>query len=173
MERTERLVIVRPALEHFDALAERGRDGLAALIGAEVPQEWPLFPESIARPEQVPEDTSPWRPYWAVHAADSVLILEGGLVPPDESGEAVFGYGLVPAYRGKGLATEFARFLVVTAFAHPEARAVGARTFPAGAVSPEEGFPADPSIAVLERLGFACVERGELWHWRLDRPPEV
>lgn len=157
---TDRLDIVMPTLAHFTAF-EQGR--LGELIDAEVPGIWPVFPESAALPDEEPQ--SPWRPYWAVHRADRVLILEGGLITPDEDGQVEFGYGLLPAYRGQGLATEFARRLIDIA-AGGHATAVTAHTYPADAVSPE-GFPANPSIAVLTRLGFSCIDRSEFWFWRL------
>jgi ribosomal-protein-alanine N-acetyltransferase len=162
---TERLEVLAPSLIHFTAFGQDGREGLGAMLGAHVPEEWPVFPESAAMPDQ---DLHPlWRPYWGVHRADRVLILEGGLAPPDSNGQVEFGYGLIPPYRGQGLATEFAAFLVAKASAAPEIKAVTAHTFPAGTVSTEEGFPADPSIAVLTRLGFSCIHQRELWLWRL------
>lgn len=162
---TDRIDIVAPSLTHVSAFHEGGRPALANLLGADVPEAWPVFPESAAVPEQ--DFHSLWRPYWGVHRTDRMLILEGGLVRPDGDGQVEFGYGLVESHRGQGLATEFAAFLVDVALAAPETRAVVAHTYPAGAFSPEEGFPADPSIAVLKRLGFTCTETGQLWLWRL------
>jgi len=152
-------------MEDLHALRDAGPEALAARLGVLVPPEWPVFPESVTPPEWI-DDTAPWRPYWGIH--DGTLILEGGISPPDATGEVMFGYALVPAYRGRGLATQFAGALVDIAFGDERVRAVGATTFPAGAVSPE-GHPADPSIAVLRRLGFTCVDHAEHWHWRLNR----
>jgi RimJ/RimL family protein N-acetyltransferase len=164
---TDRLRLLAPSLPDFAVFTDAGRTGLAARLGVTVPPDWPVFPESTQPPERL-DETQPWRPYWAVHTADNTLICEGGLVPPDPNGEVIFGYGLVAAYRGRGLATEFASALVGLALADARVRAVGAFTFPAGAVSPE-GHPADPSIALLRRLGFATVDEGEHWRWRLSR----
>jgi len=78
---------------------------------------------------------------------------------------AEIGYALVPAYRGRGLATEAAQGLVDYAFSHPNVNTVDAHTLA------EE----NPSTRVLERLGMKHIDTvqdpdvGDVWHWSMNR----
>lgn len=159
---TVRLRIFVPSPDDVRAFRDGGRDALAARLRVAVPAGWPVFPETVEAPGQ----------WWGIHTADTTLAVEGGISPPDAEGTAVFGYAVVAGYRERGLGTEFAGALVEHARESGRVRALDAYTFPAGAVSPE-GFPADPSIGVLTRLGFVLVDRGEHWHWRKDLAAEV
>ncbi|MFF0432509.1 GNAT family N-acetyltransferase [Streptomyces sp. NPDC004327] len=58
-------------------------------------------------------DPGPWRPYEIRRLADGVAV--GGIGfhgPPDETGAVTVGYGLVPAVRGQGYASESLRALI-------------------------------------------------------------
>jgi [ribosomal protein S5]-alanine N-acetyltransferase len=163
---TERLRILAPTLADLHAFRGGGRDALAARLGVAVPADWPVFPETVEVPERI-DEAKPWSTCWGIHVADATLAVEGGVSTPDAEGAAVFGYAVVADYRGRGLATEFANALIGVARGSGRVRAIDAYTFPAGAISPE-GFAADPSIGVLNRLGFVRVGQGEHWHWRKD-----
>jgi [ribosomal protein S5]-alanine N-acetyltransferase len=81
--------------------------------------------------------------------------------PPDDAGTVMIGYGLVPAARGHGYATEALRGLVSYAFEHPSVR----------------DMVADPlrdnvaSHRVLEKAGFSRTHATEESYWyRMSRP---
>jgi ribosomal-protein-alanine N-acetyltransferase len=59
--------------------------------------------------------------------ADETLIGETGFHgPPDASGTVEVGYSILPAYRGRGFATEATRALIRAALARPEVRRITA-----------------------------------------------
>ena len=142
----------------------RVKKGLEPLLGASVPDNWPVFPRAVPYVyEQLRSDPSSvgWWTYLFVHAGDRVLIGEGGFKgKPGESNVAEIGYAIVPEYRQRGLATEAARGLTGWAFSHPNVSAVVAETLPEG----------HGSIRVLEKLGMRLVgTTDEVLRWRLDR----
>ncbi len=69
--------------------------------------------------------------------------------PPDADGVVEIGYGLLPAWEGRGLATEAARELVRRAFADPRVGAVAAETLP----------HLVGSIRVMEKCGMTFERR--------------
>jgi RimJ/RimL family protein N-acetyltransferase len=78
--------------------------------------------------------------------------------PPDEEGQVMFGYGLVPAARGAGFATEAVARLVEFCREHPDVKAMLADTLKDNA----------PSQRVLDKAGFEFVrEDEELFYYRL------
>lgn len=79
--------------------------------------------------------------------------------PPDEQGQVMFGYGLVPGARGSGYATEALAALVAFCRSHDGVRTMVADT--------EAGNTA--SQRVLDKTGFALVkEEGDMCLYRLD-----
>jgi ribosomal-protein-alanine N-acetyltransferase len=72
------------------------------------------------------------------------LIGSGGFTSPPVDGTVAIGYSLLPAYRGKGYATEAVRALTDWAFSHPTVLKIIAETLQDNR----------PSIRVLERAGF-------------------
>lgn len=102
-----------------------------------------------------------WGAWLLVLRDDPTVIGDAGFhAPPDEAGEVELGYGLAPAYRGRGFATEAVEALCAHAFADPRTAAVVATTVPGNL----------PSARVLERCGFAPVElHGDHVRWRRDR----
>jgi RimJ/RimL family protein N-acetyltransferase len=152
--------------EHYDAL-RRGKDALGAALGVRVPPEWPTFPESIMAFEEVVKGDAEWHGWgtWlVVHAADRVLIGEGGYGgPPDEARQVEIGYAIVPAYRGAGYAGEFASALARRAFADPRVAAVRAGTEKVGA-------DAEASMAIARRLGMRRIaDAPEGFVWLVER----
>jgi RimJ/RimL family protein N-acetyltransferase len=88
---------------------------------------------------------------------------------PDASGMVELGYGIVPAYEGRGYATEVATMLVAWAFASGEVRVVRAHTLP----------ETNASTRVLGKCGFGFEgevedpEDGRVWRWeRLPDDPK-
>ncbi len=95
-----------------------------------------------------------------------MLIGSGGYKgKADDAGVVEIGYGIAPAYRNRGLATEAAQGLVDYAFSQPHIKYVDAHTL----------AEVNPSTKVLEKIGLKNIEsltdpdEGEIWHWRLER----
>jgi len=79
--------------------------------------------------------------------------------PPDEEGQVMFGYGLIPGARGAGYATEALAGLVAFCRSHDEVLVMVADT--------ETGNTA--SQRVLDKTGFAMVkEEDGLYFYRQD-----
>lgn len=122
------LVALRPPLARV-ALEDRAR--LGRVIGARVPETWPgadflrMLPRIAEGVEETSSGAEPTR--LVVHAADETLIGETGFHgPPDASGTVEVGYSILPAYRGRGFATEATRALIRAALARPEVRRITA-----------------------------------------------
>lgn len=116
----------------------------------------------LAAMAEADEETLAWHTYWlVVVAADRAGAGFAGFKgAPDETGLVEIGYGIEPAHRGQGYATEATAGLVEWAFSFPACQAVTARTLPDN----------EPSAAVLRKLGFRrCgMEDGELL-WRREK----
>lgn len=158
--RTSRLELV-PATAALLAAELGSREMLAGLLGATVPTDWPpgehdrgavefFRARLVERPDAVG-----WYGWYAVlrlpAPASSVLIGSGGYFgPPDAEGTVEIGYSILPAYRGRGFATELARALVDRAFSIAGVARVVAHTTPENVAS----------VKVLERCGFRPVGPG-------------
>jgi [ribosomal protein S5]-alanine N-acetyltransferase len=121
------------------------------------------FDGALANALAALEDGMPaqWSTHLFVHAADRALIGLGGYTGPPENGAVEIGYGIAPAYRGRGLATAAAAELVA------RARAAGVRTVLAHTLAEP-----NPSTGVLTGLGFTRTaefdsEDGRIWRWEL------
>jgi ribosomal-protein-alanine N-acetyltransferase len=85
--------------------------------------------------------------------------------PPDPAGLVEIAYAIVPAYEGRGYATEAARALVEFAFASDQVRVVRAHTLPVS----------NASTRVLQKCGFYHAEDvvdpkdGPVWRWERPR----
>lgn len=102
-----------------------------------------------------------WWTHLFVHAADRALIGLGGYTGPPDDGTVEIGYGIAPAYRGRGLATAAAAELIA------RAGAAGVRTVRAHTLARP-----NPSTGVLTALGFTRTaeidsEDGPIWRWEL------
>jgi ribosomal-protein-alanine N-acetyltransferase len=144
----------------LEAVLEDRREEAAALLGIELPDEFPSQGERSflgLRLRQMREDErfQTWCP--------NAVVLDGRMIghagyhgPPGVNSarnEAAveFGYNIFPSWRGRGYATQAAVMLMELA----EQRA-GIRHFVL-AVSPTN----DPSLAIVRKLGF--VRTGEQW----------
>ncbi len=165
---TARLILVPLKAEHVTAFGA-GRQALSALLGVEVPPEWPVSPESLTcwqgRPEKLGQ-AGGWAAYLFIHRQDGILVGDGGFKGrPDSAGEVEIGYALVPAYRGRGLATEAARALADLAFEQPEVTGLCAETL-------TDGYA---SMRVVQKLGLTFDKlvhsqaEGDVFRWRASQ----
>lgn len=146
--RTERLALVALTPElACAALEERAK--LGHMLGARVPETWPGADFARVLPRIA---RGSWQEAGLtrliVHAADETLIGETGFHgPADASGAVEVGYSIVPAYRGRGLATEATRALIRAALTRPGIRRIIAECLDDNLAS----------LRVLEKLGMQRV----------------
>jgi RimJ/RimL family protein N-acetyltransferase len=143
-----------------------GNAGLARLLEARVPDDWPpetladALPWFLARLESQPEQAGWWG--WYALAADApaspepaaqpgscagrgrVLVGSGGFRGPPVDGAVEIGYSVLPEFQGQGYATEIVRGLVGWALSQAGVSRVTAET--------EWANPA--SAQVLRKAGF-------------------
>ena len=105
----------------------------------------------------------PWVHGYAIVDRDSSSVIgsAGFKGRPDAEGVVEIAYGIVPAFQGRGYATETAQALVVYAFGCGGARLVRAHTLPTP----------NASTRVLVKCGFNHIgevvdpEDGLVWRW--------
>lgn len=136
---------------HYARCALEDRALLASMLGATVPENWPNPDLAEALPYFIDSLTAiPALSTWialAVEKTGNVLIGSGGFLGlPEEDGTVELGFGLVPAYQGKGYATEIAQEMLRRAFREPTVRGVRGRCLPDN----------QPSMRLLQRLGFTA-----------------
>jgi RimJ/RimL family protein N-acetyltransferase len=135
------------------ALLDGRHDHANALLGADVPADWPdatdqghlrmWLDEMAARPEH-----AVWRARALVPKGRTARMIghAGFHGPPDDKGMAEIGYTIFEPYRGQGYATEAARRLMEFA------AELGVKTLRAS-VAPGNA----PSLAVVKKLGLERV----------------
>jgi [ribosomal protein S5]-alanine N-acetyltransferase len=173
---TERLILIASVLPHLDAELE-SPEALGHLLHAHVPEGWP--PGEYDRPaieffrsrlSENPEAAG-WYGWYAVRKGDAaepaVVVGAGGYFgPPDVDHTVEIGYSIVPAFQGRGYATEMVRALVDRAFSVPGIVRVIAHT----------NQENKASIKVLEHCGFSLIgpgrEEGTIL-FALDRPMDI
>ncbi len=173
--RTARLHLVagNEALSRAE-LEDRSR--LAALLGAEVPPEWPppLNDEASIRfsleMHRTCHDTGGWANWYFLlesSAGHRIAVGNGGFRgPPTPAGRVEIGYSILECHQRRGMAKEAVDALVAWAFANKRVRVVQAQTLP----------ELEPSIRVLEKCGFHFVGPGSdegAILYELPRPPEI
>src|SRR5512143_1157513 len=134
MLRSSRLSLIPATLDLVRAdLA--GPAALAAALGHPVPSSWPpeLYDDpakqwTIAALERDPSQAG-WLLYYIV-AEDGHLAGTAGYKGAPRDGVVEIGYGILPDYQRRGLATEAAGALIEHAFREPGVRAVIAETLP-------------------------------------------
>ncbi len=177
---TERLLLVPVTPEHVDAFF-KSRAELGKLLGAAVPDEWPVAPEIMEYWREKAGDLdrdAGWAGYFFVQRDKRGVIGDGGFKrPPDTEGTVEIGYAVVPAYRRQGYGTEAVKALIAWAFNHPELKSITAETLPRS----------KESMRLLEKLGFSYqgirqdTREGMLFLWQMNReeygnppkPPET
>ncbi len=153
--RTDRLRLVLETTEEVLGRIE----AMSPAERAEVSPEW------LARLRASTAD-DPWtHGFSMVDRADGRVIGSCGYKgPPGPDGVVEIAYGVDPAHRGRGYATEAARALVAFAFGSGRVRLVLAHTLP----------EPNASMAVLRKCGFTWVgevvdpEDGSVWRWEKD-----
>jgi [ribosomal protein S5]-alanine N-acetyltransferase len=132
-------------------------DGLRDfIVSAEVSPAWLTGLRASAAAD-------PWVHGFAVvhRQSNSVIGSAGFKGPPGEEGIVEIGYGIVPAYQGRGHATAAAAGLVAFAFGSGRVRLVRAHTAPTP----------NASTRVLAKCGFNRIgevedpEDGLVWRW--------
>jgi len=173
MIETPRLQLIPCELHHFEAVLTDQRQ-LEQMLGVTVFDDWFDFPgvagieamQSMYEYLKANPDVLGWWTRLFVHAKDKVLIGLGGYKgKADETGMVEIGYAIIPAYRGRGLATEAAQGLIDHAFAHEHVKRVDAHTL----------AERNASTRVLEKLGMKFMGEAndphvrEVWHWSVQR----
>ena len=169
---TDRLTLVAYSPEHLLALIEGEKPfeeqfGLPAadgprsfVVSDEVSPEWMAqLKASVA--------VDPWLHGFAVvhRQSRSVIGNVGFRRPPDPDGTVEVAYGIVPAFEGRGYATEAAEAAVAFAFSHTHVQRVRAHTLPTP----------NASTRVLAKCGFERIgevedpEDGLVWRWERGR----
>jgi ribosomal-protein-alanine N-acetyltransferase len=98
-----------------------------------------------------------WYTHWQIVLRQENRII-GGLCfkgPPDQSGEVEVGYGLEPAYHGRGYMSEALRASVKWALEQPDVAAVISETVTSNAASQR----------VLKKSGFVLYEETDQYLW--------
>lgn len=164
---TARLRLIPCAAAVARAAETGGADAAEQLLGVQVHPSWPsadLREILLGYADAVDEDPSMlgWGLWLIVDGRAKYLVGDVGFKgPPGPDGSVEIGYGIVPPFRRKGLATEAVRGLLAWAWAQPGVRQITARCF---AVN-------EASIGVLTKLGFE-LQGGEagILDWTLDAP---
>lgn len=106
---------------------------------------------------------APFGQFQVIRRDDETVIGDIGFhAPPDELGEVEVGFGIVPAQRRRGHATEALRTLLDWALAHPEVRTVHADTDLVNLASQ----------SVLARAGMTLVaDEGDRKRFEIHAPP--
>lgn len=126
------------------------REQFSILLNAKIPDSWPI---EVMKDAQVPlakalEDgsTVPGWSMWYIMYLKALCGVIGFYSKPDTTGSVTVGYGIVPEWERRGIATEALEGLVDWAAATGEAKSLRATTF--------EYHPG--SIRVLEKNQFVC-----------------
>jgi RimJ/RimL family protein N-acetyltransferase len=152
---TPHLDLVASTLLHVDA-EMAGRDQLASLLGVVVPKDWPpagvdrdVLGQVRSRLAAEGQPSVGWYGWYAVSrrtALQPPTLVGGGTFfgPPDGHGRVEMAFGVLPAFRGRGHATEMATALVDHALSQPSVDCIVAHARAADR----------PTLAVLLRCGF-------------------
>ncbi|HLE95762.1 MAG TPA: GNAT family N-acetyltransferase [Candidatus Thermoplasmatota archaeon] len=155
--RTDRLVLVAATRETC-AVPLDDHAALAKHLEADVPAAWP--------PELCDDDARRWTELnlaehpelagwytWFVLAPEgerrTLVGLAGLKGPPADDGWIEVGYGILPAWQRRGIATEATAALIAWALRDPRVLHVAAETYPHLVAS----------VRVMEKLGMRLVAR--------------
>jgi ribosomal-protein-alanine N-acetyltransferase len=161
----QRLHIEPATADHLRALIA-GAEAFRDAYGLTVVDGYLEFPEALQSSlTWIREDgvAPAWGTHLFIHADDQALIGLGGYKGPPSDGVVEIGYGIAPAYRGAGYATEAARVLI------ERARNAGVTKVIAHTLAEPNA-----STRVLGHHGFtrtATVEDPEVGTtWRWEKP---
>jgi RimJ/RimL family protein N-acetyltransferase len=154
---TARMRIVPTTAELVRAEIADHRE-LGRLLAARIPPDWPpeeaadALPWFLERLEAAAGRDTGWYGYYGVALEGvpdaPVLVGGGGTLGPPADGVVEIGYSLVPAFQGRGYATELVGAIVAWIAEDPRVSRITAET--------DAGN--EPSRRLLARLGF--VESG-------------
>ena len=162
-----RLIEATP--DHLEALL-RSRAGLAGLLGSDVPDGWPVFPEAIeftlTALRENPDERGWWMHFF-IEAETGRMVGSGGFAGPPSHRTVEIGYEIAPGFRRRGYGSAAATALVAKARSTGLVDRVIAHTLP--------GDPA--SSGVLRVAGFEHIgevpdpEQGSVSEWARPVPP--
>ena len=158
MIRTQRLRLIPASIETLTAELS-GRESFECSLGIPVPENWPPELYDRAATEYSYEclksnpEHSGWGVYYIIldNGNGSVAVGTAGYKgPPDAEGSVEIGYGILPEFQRRGIATETAKGLIHNAFQHTDVRRVYAETLP----------ELTASIGVMVKCGFRFIGEG-------------
>ena len=159
-------VVIRT--ESLELVLETTEQVLARIAALSPAEQAEVSPGWLAR-VRASTSADPWtHGFSIVDRAKGVVIGSCGFkAPPDPEGVVEIAYGIDPAYRGRGYATQAAKALADFAFGSGLVRLVRAHTLPSNAAS----------ARVLAKSGFERVglvedpEDGTVWRWERRKGP--
>jgi ribosomal-protein-alanine N-acetyltransferase len=156
------LLALIESVEQFEAqVGLRAAEGLRDfIVSDEVSPAWLERLRASTTPD-------PWTHGFGIVHRESGRVIGGTgfAAPPDAEGMVEIGYGIVPAYQGRGYATEAAAAITAFAFGSGIVRRVRAHTLPGNVAS----------MRVLEKCGFERIgevevpEDGRVVRWERGR----
>lgn len=117
----------------------------------------------IAKMTEAARSIHAWHTYWLIVIAEESYGagLAGFKGYPGSRGEVEIGYGIDPAYQGKGYMTEAVRALIDWAFREPDCQSI---------IAPETQKSNVASNRVLEKVGMHIYHETDVaLYWRIDR----
>jgi len=117
----------------------------------------------ISKIRMAEESFHPWFTYWLIVISEKPygVGLVGFKGHPDSKGEVEIGYGIDPAYQGKGYMTEAVRSLIGWAFQHEDCLSV---------IAPNTQKSNVASNRVLEKVGMKIYhETTDALFWRSSK----
>jgi RimJ/RimL family protein N-acetyltransferase len=117
----------------------------------------------LSKMAQADEKDHAWYTYWLVIVTSQLAGagLAGFKGIPDSQGEVEIGYGIAPAFQGKGYTTEAVQALIDWAFQAPECKSV---------IAPHTKKSNVASNRVLAKVGMRpYAETAEDISWRIDK----
>ncbi|CAA9560909.1 MAG: GCN5-related N-acetyltransferase [uncultured Thermomicrobiales bacterium] len=156
---TERLTI-RPFARDLMLTAIADSTKAGARLGLRVAEGWPNAAERDALPFLADElarqpGLAEWGMQILIHTEEAIIIGTAGFKgKPLDNGTVELGYGIAPAYQGRGYATEAVRGLIAWAFTQSQVKRVFANCLPENAASArvltKAGFqPLPPTVGYL------------------------
>jgi len=161
---TQRLHLI-PCSEEMAQAAISDRPRLRGPLDGDVPENWPDedlrdFLHVYARQLEADPELLGWGTWLILHPDQHTLVGSIGFKGKPDRGAVEIGYGIVPAHRRQGYASEAARVLVAWAFTQPAVTRVLA----------ECDRDNRASIRVLAKIGMQLTgEDGDLLRWELRR----
>lgn len=144
------------------AITADHKEKLSKLLNANLSPTWPSEDtKDIASfyGQQLVSDPSlfGWGMWILIHKEKNMVIGDVGFKgKPDERGSVEVGYGIVPAFRNQGHATDAAQLLIDWALESEEVSCIKAECL-------RENLP---SIKVLQKLGMQRIsQEGDLQRW--------